>query len=399
MSGGSQGETLWNARGGKLVREQLIYGQASGYAIREASGYAIPIFNSDGSRFALFGDEGLELFDARHQNPFATMLRPGRTFVEASSDVALGPHVAAAVADSTSLTFWDDRRGGGTTRTLKERPESIALSPEGLLLASGGSSGDVTFWDTKRHSKISSPRSPHRAAVWNVAFSADGKTLTTRSADGVVQVWDTSRRPPLVRSRTKTTPPPTCPRSPDADEGSCAIAPTTVAVTPDGTLVYGTLTGVLAWDPAGRASASPGQSGIDELGIDGNIVALTPDGVTLATLDTLSGGGAIQLWDLNRRQPIGRPLRAPGGALALAFGSDGELVSGSALALAFGSDGELVSGSANGSVTIWDRQLFSTDFDSWRTRLCRLAGRNLTTEEWAQFLPGQRYGKTCPGLP
>jgi WD40 repeat protein len=370
-------ETLWIVRGRKLVREPLTKPQV---------GYTLPIFSSDGSRFASFGggrDETLELFDAGASNPFATTLRPGRTFVGPSWDVALGPHVAAAVADEIHLTLWDDRRGGGSTRTLKERPERIALSPDGSLLALGGSSGDVTFWDTKRHSKISSPRSPHRAAVWNLAFSADGKELTTRSSDGVVQVWDTSHRPPLLRSRTKTTPPPTCPRSRDADEGSCGIAPVTVAVTPDGTLVYGTLTGVLSWDPAGRGAASSSQLGIDELGIDGNIVAIAPDGVTLATLDTLSGGGAIQLWDLNRRQPIGQPLRAPGGAYALAFGSDGELVSGS----------------ANGSVTIWDRQPFSTDFDSWRTRLCRLAGRNLTTEEWAQFLPGQRYEKTCPGLP
>jgi hypothetical protein len=70
------------------------------------------------------------------------------------------------------------------------------------------------------------------------------------------------------------------------------------------------------------------------------------------------------------------------------------------LALAFGSDGaELLSGGPNGAITIWDRQLFSTDFESWRTRLCRVAGRNLTTEEWAQFLPGERYRKTCPALP
>ena len=53
----------------------------------------------------------------------------------------------------------------------------------------------------------------------------------------------------------------------------------------------------------------------------------------------------------------------------------------------------------NGSVTIWDRQLFSTNLESWRSRLCRLAGRNLTTEEWAQFLPGEPYRKTCPGVP
>jgi WD40 repeat protein len=356
-------ETLWKIRGGKVTREPLTKPQV---------GYALPTFSADGTMFALVG----QLFDARRESPFATVLRPGRPFVEAPSAVALGPHVAAAVADSTALTFWNGRRGGGTTRTLKSRPGSLALSPDGSLLAIGGLSGDVTFWDTESHRKIASPRSPGGGPVWNLAFSRDGNTLSARGADGLVQVWDTSRRPPRVRSRTKTAPPPTCPRDPTADEGSCAVAPTSVAVAPDGTLVYGTLSSVRSWDPARRASS--------ELGVQANEIALTPDGVILAALDTLGARSDIQLWDLSRRQPIGRPLAVPRGSLALAFGSDGD---------------ELVSGGPNGSITIWDRQLFSTDFDSWRTRLCRLAGRNLTTEEWAQFLPGERFRKTCPALP
>jgi WD40 repeat protein len=362
--------TLWKIRGRRVAREPLTKPQV---------GYALPIFSPDGTMFALFGqggDQTLELFEARRENPFATVLRPGRPFVEAPSAVAVAPRVAAAVADSTALTFWNGRRGGGMTRTLKSTPESLALSPDGSLLAAGGLSGDVTFWDTKRHRKVPSPRSPNGAPVWNLTFSADGKKLSARGADGLLQVWDTSRRPPRLRSRTKTAPPPTCPREANADEGSCAVAPTTVAVAPDGTLVYGTLSGVRFWDPARRVSS--------ELGANANEVALTPDGVILAAFDTLSDRSAIQLWDLSRHQPIGRPLRVPPDTLALAFGSGGA---------------ELISGGTNGSVTIWDRQLFSTNFDSWRTRLCRLAGRNLTTEEWAQFLPGERYRKTCPALP
>jgi WD40 repeat protein len=30
---------------------------------------------------------------------------------------------------------------------------------------------------------------------------------------------------------------------------------------------------------------------------------------------------------------------------------------------------------------------------------CRLAGRNLTPEEWKRYFPGEDYRKTCPNLP
>ena len=36
---------------------------------------------------------------------------------------------------------------------------------------------------------------------------------------------------------------------------------------------------------------------------------------------------------------------------------------------------------------------------SWQRTACRLAGRNLTRTEWAQYLPGQAYRKTCPQWP
>jgi WD40 repeat protein len=366
MSGPPQ--TLWNVRGRRIVREALPGGGGSGYAI--------PIFSPDGTMFA-FDTGRVQLFAARDQNPLATVLRPARKFVEDASAVALAPDVAAAALyDETSLTFWNVRRGGGTTRPLRSSPESMALSPDGSLLATGGFSGDVTFWDTNRHAMIPTARGPHHSALLSLTFSTDGKKLTTRSADGVVQVWDTSRRPPVLGTRTKTAPMPTCHRGPNADEGSCVVSPTSVAVEPDGTLVFGTLGGVGFWDPGrGRSLGS--------LGVLGNQIALAGDGVTLATVDTLDFG-PIRLWDLSRRQAIGLPLRDPRGTSTVAFGSDGA---------------ELVSGSAHGSVTIWDRQLFRTDFDSWRTRLCRLAGRNLTTEEWARFLPDERYRKTCTALP
>jgi hypothetical protein len=45
----------------------------------------------------------------------------------------------------------------------------------------------------------------------------------------------------------------------------------------------------------------------------------------------------------------------------------------------------------NGTVLLWD-----VDPASWRTRACAVAGRELTRQEWHQFLPGRPYRATCP---
>ncbi len=46
-------------------------------------------------------------------------------------------------------------------------------------------------------------------------------------------------------------------------------------------------------------------------------------------------------------------------------------------------------------MAIWD-----LDPAVWRVRACEAAGRNLTQEEWTNFLPeGEPYNLTCPQYP
>ena len=44
----------------------------------------------------------------------------------------------------------------------------------------------------------------------------------------------------------------------------------------------------------------------------------------------------------------------------------------------------------NGQGALWD-----VDPESWLRRACDLAGRTLTPEEWAEFLPGRPYEPAC----
>ena len=63
--------------------------------------------------------------------------------------------------------------------------------------------------------------------------------------------------------------------------------------------------------------------------------------------------------------------------------------------LAFTPDGQtLLSGGGEGVVRQWDM-----DPASWRERACRVVGRNMTQSEWAEYMPGVPYHKTCEQWP
>lgn len=66
---------------------------------------------------------------------------------------------------------------------------SVALSPDGMRLASGGDDHLVKTWDVRTGQELLTLRG-HTGGVTRVLFTPDGNRLISSSWDGMVRIWD-----------------------------------------------------------------------------------------------------------------------------------------------------------------------------------------------------------------
>lgn len=412
LAGAGDGVRLWNGRTARSL--ETLVGHA-GAATDVA-------FGVNGLLASAGGDATIRLWDTSRAEPLGRRLpvRPAELTTAAfASDV----RTLAAVNFDGRLTVRDLTRA---TDPLRFRGDfaSAAISPGGGLLAGGGQDGIVRVWELPGRRLLArlpvrqgpnpdlSTFEPEKVPawergldpVWSLAFSADGKTLAAGGRAGSVVYWATAGWRKLGGP---------------LDGGGAAGA---LAFSADGALLAGARDVAKVWDVTGE-SRKPTRLPLGGDLISRSSVAFNPDGSTLAA----AGPQGIRLWRTAGWDAPGRALQRGAGAVSrIAFSADGAtlVAAGDVLrlwdplrqqelgkplgtpsfysleGLAVGADGRtLVTAAGDGSVIRWDPILLSRDYAAWQKRLCPFAGRNLTRPEWAQYVPGQPYRRTCPGFP
>jgi WD40 repeat protein len=323
--------------------------------LRSSTGYSMPLAFSPDDQWLASGEFN-DLLLWKIQGTVEQLTLSGKS--DSVRTVAVSTDGRWLATGSSSVDIWDTA-GGSKTRQFSDPSgvlESLALSSDGTVVASGGTDKIVTLREIST-GQVLKTFSGHTGEITSLAFSPRNDLLASASNDKTVKVWSLQSKTELHSLSGHT------------DNVEC------VAFSPDGRwLASGSVDSTAKiWDVATGLAPFTLAHPTTVLS-----VAFSPDSHTLAT-----GGldNKIRLWDVTSGANL-RTLTAGSSVLSLAFSPDSRFLawgtadftisildlSAGALrrlsghtdavnSLAFTSKGEwLFSGSSDGTVRTWDAE-------------------------------------------
>ena len=183
----------------------------------------------------------------------------------------------------------------------KDAVYSLALSPDGKILATGSYDQKIKLWDTETGQELRT-LSGHNGCVYALAFRPDGKILASASADRTVKLWDAAtgdRKDTLAQSLKEVF---------------------ALAFAPDGKHLYagGADNRIRIWNISETAAETTNPILDSKFAHEGAILNLvfSPDGkMLLSSADDRS----VKLWEANSMKPISVLEKQPDWPAALTF--------------------------------------------------------------------------------
>jgi WD40 repeat protein len=307
-------------------------------------------FSPSGRRLASGADDGsVVVWEVGTEKELARFAcQPAQVFaLEFSPDESL-----LACAGLGTEVVIRDLSSGEETRLEGGKPAgSLHFSSDGATLVAGYADGSVLGWSVQAGKPLFE-YPPGGVPMMLVGFRDEGRHLLAVSSKGHLAMSDASSGEVLRRSQIETT-------------------ASTVAWDED-TLAFWTKEGVQFWSISKWAPTHSVQ--VPGAEVDSSQAPLALRGSRLATA-ARGMTAKVAVWDARTGAPVWPLLDASGSVSAVAFNARADLIA---------------AGGMSPVVPIW-----SLDPKAWADKVCQVAGRSLTREEWQKRLGDAPYHPSC----